>query len=72
MSDRLQQRLAVMVLANAVVDAVRGAGSMGAPAGTLYAALMAHGCTLAQFESLMAGLVRVGRLTQAGHLYRAI
>jgi len=57
-------------IADAIVDSVRAAGPHGAPSGVLYAALMAHGCTLNQFNSLMSGLVRAGRLTQDGLLYR--
>jgi hypothetical protein len=48
---------------------VRAAGSLGAPGGVIYAALMGQGCTLSQFESLMAGLVRAGKLRRDGDLY---
>ena len=44
----------------------------GAPAGPMYAALMSQGCTLSQFESLMGGLVRAGKLRKSGDLYFAI
>ena len=65
-----QQIAAIRMLADAVVDAVKAAGSLGAPGGVIYAALMAHGCTLAQFESLMDALIRAGKLTRSGDLYR--
>ena len=68
----IEQRNAIRLVADAIVELVAVAGSIGAPAGLLYAALMAHGCNLSQFQSLMAGLVRVGRLTQRGHLYFAV
>lgn len=64
-----QQIALLRQIADAITDAVAAAGSFGAPSGTLYAALMAQGCTLNQYEQIMAGLVRAGRLTQSGHLY---
>lgn len=69
-----RQRLAVVYLANAIVDSVRESdrNCMGVPGGPIYAALMAHGCSLHQFEMIMSGLVRVGRLTRSGDLYRAV
>ena len=66
-----EQAKALRMICDAVVDSVKAAGPLGAPAGTLYAALMAHGATLDQFERLMAGLVSVGKLTKQGHLYFA-
>lgn len=65
------QRAAMLAVCNAVTEAVTEAGQLGAPAGHLYAALMAHGCRLAQFESLMAALQRAGRVTKRGYLYFA-
>lgn len=64
------QAQALRAIVAAVVDAIAAAGPLGAPGGTLYAALMAHGCTLSQFESLMAALVRAGKVTRSGDLYR--
>jgi hypothetical protein len=63
------QIAALRQIAAAVVEAVREAGPMGAPGGHLYAALMAQGCTLSQFESLMGALVRTGKLTKRGQCY---
>ena len=65
-----QAAAAIRQIADAIVDTVREAGPMGAPGGVMYAALMAHGCTLSQFEQLMAGLVSVGRLTKHDECYR--
>lgn len=65
-----QQFAAIRAIADAIEDAVKAAGSMGAPGGVLYAALMAHGISLAQFQSLMDAMVGAGRLTRSGHLYR--
>lgn len=60
---------ALRLVCDAVIDAVRAAGSLGAPGGVIYAALMGQGCTLSQFESLMSGLVRAGKLHRDGDLY---
>ena len=61
---------ALRAVADAITDTVREAGPFGAPGGVIYAALMAHGCTLHQFQQIMAGLVQAGRLTREGDLYR--
>jgi len=60
---------ALQMVFDAIVDAVKAAGPIGAPGGVIYAALMAHGCTLTQYQSLMGYLVRKGTLKQDGHLY---
>ena len=67
-----QQQQALKMIADAIVDSVKAAGPLGAPAGTLYADLMAQGCTLDQFEKLMGALVAIGKLTKNGHLYKAV
>lgn len=54
---------------DAVVESVAVAGSQGAPGGVLYSALMAHGCSLNQFQSIMGALVSTGKLRQEGNLY---
>lgn len=66
-----QQNQAMKLLVSAIIDAVKAAGPIGAPGGVLYAALMAHGCTLEQFEKLMGALVRHGALKRKGDLYFA-
>lgn len=60
---------ALRMISDVIMSAVDAAGSLGCPAGVLYAALMAHGCTLAQFESIMGALVRGGSLRKSGNLY---
>jgi hypothetical protein len=65
-----RQIAAIRAVCDAIVDAVKAAGPMGAPGGIIYAALMAHGVDLAQYEQFMAALVRAGKLTKSGHLYR--
>lgn len=71
MAPTIEQLKALRGICDAVVSTVKESGPMGAPAGILYAALMAHGCSLSQFQSLMAGLVRAGKVTQHGDVYRA-
>ena len=65
-----EQIAALRALAGAITEAVKAAGPMGAPGGVIYAALMAQGCTLAQYESIMSAMVRSGNLTRHGDLYR--
>jgi hypothetical protein len=63
------QRAALRQIFDAIVDAVRAAGDHGAPGGVIYAGLSASGCTLGQFDSIMAALVRRGMLVRRGELY---
>jgi len=63
-----QQLAAIRAAGRAVVDAVRAAGDLGAPAGVVYAALMHAGCTLSQFHGLVGGLIRGGYLDRRGDL----
>ena len=67
-----QQQQALKEICDALVDLVKAAGPLGAPAGHLYATLMALGCSLEQFESLMGALVKVGKLRKRGNLYFAV
>jgi len=66
-----EQAQALRQIADAIVQTVQESGSVGAPGGVMYAALMAHGCTLNQFEQIMGVLVRVGKLTKRGDCYFA-
>jgi hypothetical protein len=66
-----QQAQALKLIVDATVDAVKAAGDLGAPGGVLYAALMAQGCSLSQFESLMGALVKLGKVRRSGELYFA-
>jgi hypothetical protein len=66
-----QQVSALKMICDGVIDSVKAAGALGAPAGTLYAALMAYGCTLEQFERIMGVLVSIGKLQKRGDLYFA-
>lgn len=62
---------AIVAILDAITQSVAAAGEFGAPAGVLYAALMAHGCTLNQFQSFMSYLERRGKVTRRGDLYFA-
>ena len=63
---------AVKAILDSIVEAVAAAGKLGAPAGHLYAALMAYGFDIHQFESIMNVLVRAGKLERRGDLYFVI
>lgn len=61
--------LAIHALCSAIVSAVDAGGVDGASGGILYTALMGQGCTLAQFESIAAGMVGAGLLCKVGEFY---
>ena len=54
------------VAAAAILGACAAAGAMGAKGGVLYAALMATGYSLAEYESIMAALVTNGFVERCG------
>lgn len=64
-----EQIQALRAIASVITDAVRAAGILGAPGGHIYAALMASGCTLNQYQQIMSGLVRAGVLRKSGECY---
>lgn len=66
------QAEAIRAIATIVIEALESAGTVGIPAGYLYAALMQVGCTLSSFEKLMGGLVQAGRARKRGHVYYAV
>jgi hypothetical protein len=68
-SPTREQLRAIAAVASAIIEAVRAAGSTGAPGGVIYAALMGQGCSLSQYESLMEALVRTDKLRRSGDLY---
>jgi hypothetical protein len=51
--------------------AIAESGPLGVPAGTVYAALMAHGCSLQQYEKIEATMVRSGLIRKSGNLLHA-
>ena len=62
MSYNTQQVHALTLVCLGVIEAVEAAGVQGAPAGILYAGMHAQGATFAQFQDVMATLVRPGYL----------
>ncbi len=68
-SEAMNKNSALAQLLQAICDAVATGGEHGVPGGTLYASLMAAGCSLQQFQTLMDLLVQMGRLRRKGHLY---
>jgi hypothetical protein len=64
-----QQVSALKAVCDAIIATVRETGAMGAPAGTMYAAMMGHGVSLENFEKIMGGLVAAKMLRKQGHLY---
>ena len=62
-----QQAKALQAVAKAIIESCK----TFAPGGVIYAALMAQGCTLNQFQQIMSQLVSAGMLTQDGDCYTA-
>ena len=66
-----EQMAALRALLATFLDAVKAGGSLGAPAGPLYAAVM-HKLSLSQFESVMGALVSTGKIRKSGNLYHFV
>ena len=60
---------ALLAICDAIIETVKDSGSLGAPAGPMYAALMAQGFSLEQYEAIMGALVKAGKLRKSGDLY---
>ena len=67
----LEQAKALRAIAEIFIEAVRAAGPLGAPGGHLYAACIGK-LSLQQFEQIMSGLCRAGKLRKRGDCYHAI
>ena len=65
----IEQAKALRAIARAIIDTVAETGTLGAPGGHLYAALMTQGCTFNQFDQIMTGLVRAEYLEKRGDCY---
>ena len=65
------QLKALRQISMAILGMIREIGPSGAPGGTIYAALMTHGCTFEQYEQIMSGLVGAGLVRKSGDLYHA-
>lgn len=71
MSDGITARGLATVL-ELIVTAVKESEPHGVPGGTIYAALMQYGCSYSMYEVMMETLVREGKLTKHGQLYRYV
>lgn len=69
--QNLQALKALRAICDAIVETVSAQGHTGAPAGVIYAALATQGCTLEQFNGIMAGIVSAGLLWKDGLTYFA-
>ncbi len=64
----MNQRQAILALFRMFVETVQEAGTMGAPGGVMYSAVMDK-LTLDQFNQIMGALVQAGNLRRSGNLY---
>lgn len=58
-----EQIRAAQAVGIAILETIRDAGELGAPSGPMFAALQAQGCSLRQYSSLVAGLLKSGFAT---------
>jgi pentatricopeptide repeat protein len=70
MNDR-QKKAAFLLMLIGFVDAVKAGGSLGAPAGVLYSAVLGQ-MTLDQFNTVMGALVKNGNVRKSGDLYHYV
>jgi len=71
MQNAANKDLLVKIVCDSIIQTVREAGTLGAPGGHLYAALMTYGFTFEQFATIMGSLVRIGKLERRGEVYFA-
>jgi hypothetical protein len=69
MSMTIEQIRAAQKIGLSVLEAIEEAGELGAPSGVIYAALMTKGCSLPQYQSLMAPLESRGFVTLSDDCY---
>ena len=62
-----QQLNAIRLVCNAIIESVKLAGPMGVGSGVVYSALLSTGISLSQYQSLIDGLVRAGKITNDNH-----
>lgn len=63
------------MLVDAICETVESASKkskLGVPEGPMYAAFMAHGCSLNQFQSYVSAAVNSGRIRKSGNLLFAV
>lgn len=66
--DHDKRRALIRATMQAIYEAVSVCKERGAPAGIIYAALMANGCTLEVYQNFEASMIEVGVLRKEGHL----
>lgn len=66
------QMQAIVGIVTTIIHTVQEAGPIGAPGGVIYAAMMAHGLSLGQYEALMRLAVRSGKIALRGQCYVAV
>lgn len=60
----------LLIVIKSLLDTIKNhAGTLGIPAGDLYVACMAHGCTLAQFQEIEAVILGTELVYKRGDLY---
>lgn len=65
-----EQKKYIAAITDVVLEVIRESKSVfGVPGGHIYAALMGHGWSLAQYESLMDVLVQCGKVVKRGDCY---
>lgn len=64
----MDKMTALRLLLATFIDAVKAGGTIGAPAGVMYAAVCDK-ITLAQFNQIMGALVTAGKVRKQGDLY---
>ena len=70
--NQQQQIKAMQTVIHGVLDAVAAGGPMGAPAGIMYAAMAASGCTLDQFDMITQAVCRAGLISRDGDLFHLL
>ena len=63
---------AVRAIANIIEETACEAGSLGAPSGIVYAALMGVGVSLDTYQAILDGLAKAGRVSLHGDLIKAV
>lgn len=58
-----EQIRAAQTVGKALLDTIAETAPLGAPSGPMYAALMEHGCTLNQYQSMTQSMLRNGLVT---------
>ena len=62
---------ALIEICNAILDAIKAAGQQGVPSGHLYAMLMGR-MSLSTYTSIIGALQVAGKITNQGHVLRAV